>query len=167
MVVQINYQKPLSHTRTYTNIGHWEWAYNAHTHIKRTGDRAEQPQRGRIARVLVDHALAVRLRGGHAQRDGFVEFAPARLHGDDGRNGDAAAQQLGRQIRVDRLRLRVGGGCGGSGGAEEGNVSCGVGTNRIGESESYWRGSCGWGVSMHFVYGAEALLHKTNSAIST
>lgn len=72
---------------------------------QRTGDGAQQPQRGRIARVLVDHALAVRLRGGHAQRDGLVELAPTRLHGDDGRHGDAAAQQLGGQIRVDRLRL--------------------------------------------------------------
>lgn len=78
-----------------------------HTSKIRTGDRAQQSQGGRIARVLIDHALAVRFRCRHAQRDGLVELAASRLHGDDGRHGDAAAEQLGRQIRIDRLGLRL------------------------------------------------------------
>lgn len=73
-----------------------------------TCDGAEQSQCGRIARILIDHALAVRLRCRHTQRDGLVEFTATRLNGNDGRNGNSAAQQFCGEIRIDRLGLRFG-----------------------------------------------------------
>jgi len=40
---------------------------------------AQQSQGGRVARVLIDHPLAVSLGGGHAEGDGLVEFTAPRL----------------------------------------------------------------------------------------
>ena len=47
------------------------------------------------------------LRQRDGERDGLVELPPARLHGDDGRDGDAVAEHLGRQLGRDRLRLQT------------------------------------------------------------
>lgn len=58
-----------------------------------------------IARVLVDHSLAVRLRSWHTERNGFVEFTASWFNGNNGRNGNTAAEQLGRQVRIDWLGL--------------------------------------------------------------
>lgn len=70
-----------------------------------TCDAAEEAQGGRLARVLVDHALVGRLRHRDRQRDGFVELAAARLHRHDRRNGHPVAQHLGHQLGRNRLGL--------------------------------------------------------------
>lgn len=70
-----------------------------------TRDAAEEPERGCVARIVVDHALGRRLRQGQRQRDGLVELPSPGLHGDDRRDGHPVAQQLGRQLRRDRLSL--------------------------------------------------------------
>lgn len=49
--------------------------------LVRTGDGAQKSQGWGIARVLVDHALAVGPRCRHAERDGFVELSAPGLHG--------------------------------------------------------------------------------------
>lgn len=44
---------------------------------------------------------------GDGERDGLVELPPPRLHGDDGRHGDAVAEHLRGQLGRDRLRLQT------------------------------------------------------------
>lgn len=70
-----------------------------------TCDAAEEPQRGRIAAVLVDHPAGSGLRYGDRQGNRPVELSPAGLHRHDGRDGHPVAQQFHHQFRLYRLRL--------------------------------------------------------------
>lgn len=66
---------------------------------------AQESERGRVARIMIDHSFGGGLWQRQCQRDGFVELPSPRLDGDDRRNGHSVAQQLRRQLRRDRLGL--------------------------------------------------------------
>ncbi len=56
---------------------------------------------------MIDHALARGLGHRDGQGDGFVELSPPGFHRNNGRNGDAIAKQLGRELRRNRVRLKL------------------------------------------------------------
>lgn len=70
-----------------------------------TRDGAEKAKGGRLARVLVDHALAGGLRHWDGEGDGLVELAAAWLHGHYWGDSYSVAQKFSDQVSWDWLSL--------------------------------------------------------------
>lgn len=68
----------------------------------------QQPQGGRVAAVLVDHAFCGGL--GHRDRQGdrFVKLPSPRFYGDNGAHGHAVAEELRHELGSYRLSLKGG-----------------------------------------------------------
>ena len=82
------------------NIFQWELSAVKESFEKsrRTCNAAQESQVGRIARVLIHHALPDGAGQRYGQRDGLVEFPATWLHRDDRTDRHAVAQQTGHHV---------------------------------------------------------------------
>ena len=70
-----------------------------------TSDGAEKAESGRLAAVLIQHALLGSLGHWYGDGDGLVEAASSRLDSDDWANRHTIAEQLRHHFRLHWLGL--------------------------------------------------------------
>lgn len=83
-----------------------KWFTDSQKAAALTSYTTQQAQRGRVSSKAVEDGIRVALGNRNGHGDGFVEFAPAWLQGDDGTEGGLVSQGFPHYVHINRLGLQ-------------------------------------------------------------
>lgn len=90
---------------TSRRVSLWKWLTDSQGGVPLTSYTTKQAQGGGVPSKAVKDGIRVALGNGNGHGDGFVEFAPAWLQGDDGTKGGLVSQGFPHYVHIDWLGL--------------------------------------------------------------